>query len=105
MRVSADALPPEETPWPFAHTGGFDRLRISVELTMRRRVATTVFAVVFLVCSAGAAAAATVTLTWDASPEPDVAGYIVSYGMSSGQYTVSVDVGNQTSFQYTEANP
>jgi hypothetical protein len=72
---------------------------------MRRRVATIAFVVVFFLCSAGAAVAATVTLTWDPSPEQDVAGYVVYYGLNSGEYTVSVDVGNQTSFQYTEANP
>jgi cell wall-associated protease len=33
-----------------------------------------------------------------------VAGYIVYYGLNSGDYTVSVDVGNQTSFQ-TDTNP
>jgi hypothetical protein len=105
MRVAADALPLQENTVAIRPHGAAQRLRIPVELIMRRRVATTVFAVMFFVLSVGAAAAATVTLTWDPSPEQDVAGYVVYYGMNSGQYTVSVDVGNQTSFQYTEANP
>jgi len=49
--------------------------------------------------AAQALAGGTLTLTWDANPEPDVAGYIVFYGVQSGQYGTSVDVGPQTSFQ------
>lgn len=41
--------------------------------------------------------AASVNLAWDASQSPNVGGYIVSYGQSSGKYTDSVDVGNKTS--------
>lgn len=36
----------------------------------------------------------TVTLAWDPSPEPDVAGYILYYGPASTVYTNSIDVGN-----------
>ena len=53
-------------------------------------------------CSAVPVAAATVTLTWASNPEPDIAGYVVHYGTASGQYLTSVDVGNQTGFQFTE---
>jgi regulation of enolase protein 1 (concanavalin A-like superfamily) len=42
--------------------------------------------------------AATLTLSWDRNPEPDIAGYIISYGTSSGSYTTSVDVGNVTTW-------
>lgn len=35
-----------------------------------------------------------VSLEWDISPSPDVAGYIVYYGRESGHYTDAVDVGN-----------
>jgi hypothetical protein len=55
-----------------------------------------------LVCSAVPVAAGTVTLAWDPNPETDIAGYVVFYGTSSGQYATSVDVGNQTFFQFTE---
>jgi hypothetical protein len=42
--------------------------------------------------------AATLTLAWDRNPEPDIAGYVISYGTSSGSYTTSVDVGNVTTW-------
>jgi len=38
-----------------------------------------------------------VKLAWDASIEPEVSGYRLYYGKASGDYTASVDVGNQTS--------
>jgi len=37
------------------------------------------------------------TLVWDPVIHPDVAGYMVYYGTSSGDYDVSLDVGNWTS--------
>src|SRR5881628_2728584 len=42
--------------------------------------------------------AAQVTLAWDPNADPDLAGYKVYYGTSSGSYQFSVDVGNVTSF-------
>ncbi|MDM7995935.1 MAG: fibronectin type III domain-containing protein [Acidobacteriota bacterium] len=45
------------------------------------------------------AAAGDVTLAWDANSEPELVGYYLCYGSSSGQYSVQVDVGNVT--QYT----
>ena len=39
---------------------------------------------------------AQVTLAWDPNTEPDLAGYKIYYGFSSGNYKVTVDVGNQT---------
>jgi hypothetical protein len=41
--------------------------------------------------------AATVTATWNPNPEPNIAGYSVSYGTTSGSYTTTVDVGKVTS--------
>lgn len=62
--------------------------------------------VMLLAClSAEAAGAATFTIVWDASPGPDVAGYVVSWGTISGQYSDSVDVANQTSFRFTPPDP
>jgi len=51
--------------------------------------------VLSLVLFSRAAAAATIIVAWDPNPEPDIAGYVVSYGTASGSYTNSVAV-NQT---------
>lgn len=37
-----------------------------------------------------------VQLAWDPSPDPQVTGYMLYYGMASGQYSVSVDTGPAT---------
>ena len=37
-----------------------------------------------------------VTLAWDANTEPDISGYKVYFGIESGNYTDSIDVGNIT---------
>lgn len=37
-----------------------------------------------------------VTLAWDANPEPDVTGYVLRYGRSSGNYNQTLDAGNAT---------
>jgi len=41
------------------------------------------------------------TLTWDANPEPDVRGYIVSYGTQSGVHPTSMDVGNNLTYVFS----
>src|ERR1700733_13947290 len=56
---------------------------------------------VLLLFWAGTAQAATVTLTWNPSPDTDIAGYILYWGTQSGVYVSSVDVGDQTSRQVT----
>ena len=54
-------------------------------------------AVVFVLVSAVTAAAqGSVTLAWNANIEPDIAGYVISYGTSSGNWPTSVDAGNTT---------
>ena len=53
----------------------------------------------FVSLSPFAAHCADVTLAWDANGENDLAGYILYYGTSSGNYTTNMDVGNIT--QYT----
>lgn len=47
-----------------------------------------------------AEAATSLTLAWDANPEPDVAGYVLHVGTSSGLHTQALDVGLVTSFVY-----
>ena len=38
-----------------------------------------------------------IPVQWNPSPDPDVAGYYVYYGSSSGHYTDRIDAGNATS--------
>jgi hypothetical protein len=42
--------------------------------------------------------AGSITLSWDPNAEPDIAGYIVYYGPSSGNYTNNTNVGNVTTW-------
>ena len=51
-----------------------------------------------LLLLSGNASARTVNLAWDAPSSYSPAGYKVHYGKKSGQYTASIDVGNQTSY-------
>jgi hypothetical protein len=61
--------------------------------------------IIFLIVLTGGvlarAEAATVTLQWESNRETDLAGYVIVYGAQSGQLTESVDVGNHTSYQFT----
>jgi hypothetical protein len=50
-----------------------------------------------LATEAFAAADGSVTLGWNANPEPDLAGYRLQYGTTSGSYPKSVDAGRATS--------
>ena len=56
-------------------------------------------ALLFALCAMplSAANAATVTLAWDPNTEPELSGYRIHYGTTSGSYDYSVDVGNYTS--------
>jgi hypothetical protein len=42
-----------------------------------------------------------ITATWNANPEPDIAGYILSYGTQPGVHPTSINVGNVTTWQLT----
>ena len=46
-------------------------------------------------------AAGPVTVAWDANPEPNVAGYVLAYGTTSGSYPFVVDVGTATARELT----
>jgi hypothetical protein len=50
----------------------------------------------FFVAQASTANAASVSLAWDASTGPNVAGYKIRYGTTSQTYTQQLDVGNAT---------
>ena len=54
--------------------------------------------------SAAHATAESLTLAWDPSPEPGVAGYTLAYGTQSGKYTGWIDVGNSTSYTVSLAD-
>ena len=59
------------------------------------------FIVLILGHARSAAAQETVSLAWDPSPDPEVTGYMLSWGTRAGQYPNSVDVGTQTSWVLT----
>ena len=52
-----------------------------------------------------ASAQTTVTLAWDPTPEPDVAGYVLSWGTRPGQFVTGIDVGKTTEWTLTGLNP
>ena len=54
---------------------------------------------VLLLGSASALHADTVTATWDANSESDIAGYLLAYGTVSGQHPNGIPVGNVTTWQ------
>ena len=60
------------------------------------------FSSVFLLSSSGQTAQ--VTLTWDPNTEPDLAGYDIYYGTSSGNYQSKTDVGNVTTYTLNGLN-
>lgn len=64
-------------------------------MNVRAVFQTCCFAVAALATTA-AAQAASVTLAWDPSAEPGIAGYRVEYGTQPGYYTAALDVGNRT---------
>jgi hypothetical protein len=50
----------------------------------------------FLSLASQAKATGSITVQWDPDPAPDIAGYRVLYGPSSGNYAEQIDVGNTT---------
>ena len=70
-----------------------------VEVFIRSRCAilgSFLFSVLFVVMQLSAFASGSVTLAWNASTDPTVAGYNVYYGGASGAYTNEISVGNAT---------
>lgn len=58
-------------------------------------------AINLLVLVAPVAQGGSLNLSWNANSEPDLDGYKVYYGMSSGDYGDPIDVGNVTAYQLT----
>lgn len=56
---------------------------------------------IVLVLFSGMVYATDVNLAWDANSEPDLAGYNLHWGVTSGDYPDSVDVGNITTHTLT----
>jgi hypothetical protein len=46
--------------------------------------------------------AASVTLVWDPNGEPDISGYRLYYGKASGTFESVIDVGNQTTYNFSD---
>jgi hypothetical protein len=46
--------------------------------------------------------AASVTLVWDPNGEPDISGYRLYYGKASATYESFIDVGNQTTYNFSD---
>jgi hypothetical protein len=76
----------------------------TVEFLACKRVAVVFAFVLFLVSWSGllltntCAQASQVTLAWDASSDPDVAGYKLYYGTRSKSYSAVIPVGNRTTY-------
>lgn len=68
---------------------------LATRRSCRARVCFTLFVILAAVTSAEAA-----TATWDRNPETNIGGYILSYGTQPGQHTVTIDVGNVTTYQF-----
>ncbi|MDE3010526.1 MAG: fibronectin type III domain-containing protein [Pseudomonadota bacterium] len=58
-------------------------------------------ALMLIAGSAGPAVAGTLNLAWDPSQQPQAAGYLVYYGLTSGNYTAQVDAGTAASVTVT----
>ena len=57
--------------------------------------------IVLLTIGAARAEAQSATLGWDRNTEPEVTGYLLSYGTAPGAYTKTVDVGNVDTYTVT----
>lgn len=60
---------------------------------------------ILLATTSPAAAQSSLTLAWDPNPEPDVTGYVLSWGLKYGEFTASVNVGNVTQWTVSGLNP
>lgn len=70
-----------------------------------RRLAAAFMLAIVLLLAGTAAQAAQLTLRWNASPEENVAGYIVHFGTRSGQYDQNMDVGKALRVTVSDLEP
>jgi hypothetical protein len=70
-----------------------------------RPVSLCVCLLLLLLGSVPAAAQSSITIAWDPNPEPDVTGYVLSWGTTPGNYPNSADVGNRTQWTVTGLDP
>jgi len=71
-------------------------------LAMRASFREFIVGLTISICVGGSSAYADiVSLAWDASADPTVVGYKLSYGTSSGNYATTVDVGNKTTYSFS----
>ena len=64
------------------------------------------FLLIVIGCGGGAytgsgGSGGTIKLTWDSNADPDLAGYKIYYGTTTGSYDHSIDVGNVTTYYLT----
>ena len=76
--------------------------RKSCALTGQGRWAAVLLAIVFL--SINVKGTPNVTLAWNASGDPSVAGYFLYYGPAAGVYTNRINIGNNTSASVADLN-
>ena len=72
--------------------------------TTWRRTAVALAALLLTLAASRVAAADTITVMWDATSDPSVAGYIV-YVTQPGTSTQNFNVGSATSYSFTTAVP
>ena len=77
------------------------RGRSAHELRARRSPRFRMLVLVLAVLLGSTSVVHAATATWNANPEFDIAGYILSYGTQPGVHPTSVDVGNVTTWQVT----
>ncbi len=74
---------------------------MSIKLSIPTGISKTLLAALFLFWGFGRAMAADVSLAWDPSISPNIAGYKVYVGTSSRIYNAPITIGNQTAYTVT----
>ena len=59
----------------------------------------------FLACMPALGSAASILVSWNANTEDDLAGYKIYYGTATRSYGTGLDVGNVTSYQFSDVPP